>query len=260
MIKLDRAICIFDLEATGTNVLEDRIVDICVLRREPDGTETVFSSLVNPGVPIPPEASAIHHITDEMVADQPRLSDLAPKIHEIFKDADLSGFNASKYDIPLLSAEFKRFGGEWPGPNKRVVDSFTIFARKERRDLTAAYKFYCGKDLTGAHRAEADVRATAEILWAQVEKYADLPKDVAGIEAWCNQIDPSRVDQEGKFVWKNGEAVFGFGNKHKGKSIREVVRSDRGYMQWMIEKGNFSGDVIRICREALEGKFPEKKA
>ncbi len=259
MIKLDRAICIFDLEATGTNVLEDRIVDICVLRREPDGSESLFSSLVNPGVPIPPEASAIHHITDEMVADQPRLSDLAPKIQEIFKDADLSGFNASKYDIPLLSAEFKRFGGEWPGPNRRVVDSFTIFARKERRDLTAAYKFYCGKDLTGAHRAEADVRATAEILWAQVEKYADLPKDVAGIEAWCNQIDPSRVDQEGKFVWKNGEAVFGFGNKHKGKSIREVVRSDRGYMAWMIEKGNFSGDVIRICREALEGKFPEKK-
>jgi len=259
-MKLDRAICIFDLEATGTNVLEDRIVDICVLRREPDGTETVFSSLVNPGVPIPPEASAIHHITDEMVADQPRLSDLAPKILEIFKDADLSGFNAAKYDIPLLSAEFKRFGGEWPGQNRRVVDSFTIFARKERRDLTAAYKFYCGKDLTGAHRAEADVRATAEILWAQVERYADLPKDVAGIEAWCNQIDPSRVDQEGKFVWKNGEAVFGFGNKHKGKSIREVVRADRGYMQWMIEKGNFSGDVIRICREALEGKFPEKKA
>lgn len=259
MIKLDRAICIFDLEATGTNVLEDRIVDICILRREPDGSETVFTSLVNPGVPIPPEATAIHHISDEMVKDQPRLSDLAPKILEMFKDADLSGFNAAKYDIPLLTAEFKRFGAEWPEAGKRVVDSFTIFQRKERRDLTAAYKFYCGKDMTNAHRAEADVRATAEILWAQIERYTDLPIDVAGIEAWCNQIDPSRVDVEGKFVWKNGEAAFGFGNKHKGKTIREVVRADRGYFSWMIEKGNFSADVVRICKEALEGKFPEKK-
>ncbi len=259
MIKLDRSLCVFDLEATGTNVLEDRIVDICVLRREPDGSETVFSSLVNPGVPIPPEASAIHHITDAMVQDQPRLSDLAPKILAIFKDADLSGFNAARYDIPLLAAEFKRFGVDWPEAGKRVVDSFAIFARKERRDLSAAYKFYCGKELTGAHRAEADTRATAEILWAQAERYPDLPQDVAGLEAWCNQIDPSRVDSDGKFVWKNGEAAFGFGNKHKGKTLREVVRADRGYFAWMIEKGNFSADVVRICREALEGKFPEKK-
>jgi len=260
MIKLDRPLCIFDLEATGVNPLEDRIVDVCVLRKNPDGTETVFSSLVNPGVPIPPEASAIHKITDDMVRDQPRMIDLAPKLLEIFAGADLGGFNAAKYDIPLLAAELKRCGIDWPAAGSRVVDSFVIFARKERRDLTAAYKFYCGKDLTGAHRAEADVRATAEIMWAQVEKYADLPKDVAGLEAFCNQIDPSRVDQEGKFVWKNGEAAFGFGNKHKGKTLREVVRSDRGYLQWMVEKGNFSADVQRICREALDGIFPVKKA
>jgi DNA polymerase-3 subunit epsilon len=259
MIKLDRPICIFDLEATGTNVLEDRIVDVCVLRREPDGTETVFSSLVNPGVPIPPEASAIHHITDDMVADQPRMADLAPKLLEIFSGADLSGFNAARYDIPLLTAELKRVGIDWSAAGRRVVDSFVIFTRKERRDLTAAYKFYCGKDLTGAHRAEADVRATAEILWAQVERYPDIPQDVAGLEAWCNQVDPSRVDAEGKFIWKSGEAAFGFGNKHKSKTLREVVRTDRGYISWMIEKGNFSADVVRICRDALEGKFPEKK-
>ena len=259
MIKLDRPICIFDLEATGVNVLEDRIVDVCVLRREPDGTETVFSSLVNPGVPIPPEASAIHHITDDMVADQPRMADLAPKLLEIFAGADLSGFNAARYDIPLLTAELKRVGVDWPGTGRRVVDSFVIFSRKERRDLTAAYKFYCGKDLTGAHRAEADVRATAEILWAQAERYPDIPQDVAGLEAWCNQVDPSRVDADGKFVWKSGEAAFGFGNKHKSKTLREVVRTDRGYISWMIEKGNFSADVVRICREALDGKFPVKK-
>ena len=260
MMKLDRPLCVFDLEATGVDVMQDRIVDVCIVRYEADGTQSVFSSLVNPGIPIPPEATAIHKISDAMVASEPSLKDLAPKLLEILDGADLAGFNAARYDIPLLSNEFKRAGFEWALTGKRIVDAFTIFQRKERRDLTAAYKFYCGKDLTGAHRAEADVRATAEILFAQVEHYADLPKDVAGLDAFCSAVDPSRVDADGKFVWKNGEAAFGFGNKHKGKTLREVVALDRGYITWMVEKGNFSADVVRICRECLEGKFPVKKA
>ncbi len=259
MINLDRPLCVFDLEATGTDVQQDRIVEICVLRREIDGREILFSSLVNPGVPIPAEASEIHHITNEMVAHQPRFADLVSPVLKIFEGADLSGFNAAKYDIPLLSAEFKRAGVDWPGPNRRVIDSFTIFSRKERRNLSAAYQFYCGKDLSGAHRAEADVRATAEILWAQVDRYPDLPKDAAGLDAWCAQSDPNRVDPDGKFIWKNGDAVFGFGNKHRGKTLQEVLMTDRGYFNWMIEKGNFNADVVRICREALLGKFPVKK-
>ena len=260
MMKLDRPLCVFDLEATGTDVNADRIVDVCILRREPDGTETVFSSLVNPGVPIPPEATAIHHISDAMVAAEPTIKDLAPRLLELFEGADIGGFNAVKYDIPLLTNELRRAGFDFPLGGKRIADSFTIFQRKERRDLTAAYKFYCGKDLSGAHRAEADVRATAEILFAQVERYADLPKDMAGLDAFCSAIDPSRVDADGKFVWKNGEAAFNFGNKHKGKTLREVIASDRGYISWMVDKGNFSADVVRICREALEGTFPAKKA
>jgi DNA polymerase-3 subunit epsilon len=259
-MKLDRPLCVFDLEATGTDVMQDRIVDVCVVRYEPDGTESTFSSLVNPGVPIPPEATAIHKITNEMVASEPTIKDLAPKLLEIFHEADIGGFNATKYDIPLLTNELKRAGFDWPLAGKRVADSFTIFQRKERRDLTAAYKFYCKKDLSGAHRAEADVRATAEILFAQVEHYPDLPKDMAGLDAFCNAVDPSRVDADGKFVWKSGEAAFGFGNKHKGKTLREVVAQDKGYISWMVDKGNFSADVVRICREALQGKFPEKKA
>ncbi len=259
MIKLERALCVFDLEATGVDTAQDRIVDICVLRAEPDGRETVFSSLVDPGVPIPPEATAIHKITDAMVRGQPTIKDLAPRLLELFEGADISGFNAVKYDVPLLTIELKRAGYDWPLAGKRFADSFTIFARKERRDLTSAYKYYCGKDLTGAHRAEADVRASLEVLCAQVERYPDLPKDMAGLDAFCAAVDPSRVDAEGKFVWKNGEATFGFGNKHKGRTLREVVTQDRGYVDWMVSKGNFSADVIRICREALTGKFPEKK-
>lgn len=260
MMKLDRPLCVFDLEATGTDVNQDRIVDVCVIRHDPDGKETVFSSLVNPGLPIPPEATAIHKITDAMVASEPTMKDLAPRLLDIFEGADIAGFNAAKYDIPLLTNELKRAGFDFPMTGRRVADSFTIFQRKERRDLTAAYKFYCKKDLTGAHRAEADVRATAEILFAQVEHYSDLPKDMAGLDAFCNAVDPSRVDADGKFVWKNGEAAFGFGNKHKGKTLKEVISLDRGYINWMVDKGNFSPDVIRICREALEGNFPQKKA
>jgi DNA polymerase-3 subunit epsilon len=259
-MKLDRPLCVFDLEATGTDVMQDRIVDVCVVRYETDGTDKTFSSLVNPGIPIPPEATAIHKITDEMVASEPTVKDLAPRLLDIFEGADISGFNAARYDIPLLTNELKRAGFDFPLTGRRIVDSFTIFQRKERRDLTAAYKFYCGKDLTGAHRAEADVKATAEILFAQVERYADLPKDMAGLDAFCNAVDPSRVDADGKFVWKGGEAAFGFGNKHKGKTLREVVAQDRGYINWMVDKGNFSADVVRICREALEGNFPAKKA
>jgi len=260
MMKLDRPLCVFDLEATGTDPLNDRIVDVCVLRLEPGGKETLFQSLVDPCVKIPPEATAIHKITDAMVSGQPTIKDLAPKLLDVFEGADISGFNAVKYDVPLLNAELKRAGYEWPLAGRRMADSFTIFARKERRDLTAAYKFYCGKDLSGAHRAEADVRAAAEVLFAQVERYADLPKDMAGLDAFCTQVDASRVDAEGKFVWRNGEAAFGFGNKHKGKTLRDVVAADRGYIHWMVDKGNFSADVIKICKDALAGVFPVKKS
>lgn len=261
-MKLSRPLAVFDLEATGTNPLEDRVVDVCVLILSPDGKETAFSSLVNPGMPIPPESTAVHKITDAMVADAPCFADLAPKLLEVFQGADLCGFNALKYDIPLLAAEFGRVGHAWPGEGRGVVDAFVIFARKERRDLSAAYKFFCGKDLSGAHRAEADTRATAEIFKAQLERYPDLPREVNELSAWCVKRDANdnRVDAEGKFVWRNCEPAFNFGNKHKGKSLREVVRKDPGYISWMIEKGSFNAEVIALCRGALEGRFPTKKA
>jgi DNA polymerase-3 subunit epsilon len=258
-MKLDRPLCVFDLEATGVDPANDRIVDISIVRREPDGAETSLSSLVDPQVPIPPESTAIHKITDAMVSGQPTLKELVPRILTILDGADLCGYNLLKYDVPLLAAEFKRAGFDLPMEGRRIADSYVIFTRKEKRDLSAAYKFFCGKDLSGAHRAEADARATVEILFAQVEHYADLPKDMAGLSAFCTQVDANRVDAEGKFVWRNGEPTFSFGNKHRGKSLRDVIKADRGYIEWMIGKGNFGAEVIKICKDALAGVYPVKK-
>jgi len=259
-MKTDRALIFFDLEATGVSVSDDRIVDIAMIRKQPDGTQDSLTSLVNPGVPIPKEATAIHHITDAMVAGAPTIKELAPRIIEFMGEADLGGFNILKYDLPLLSAEFRRAGYELILEGRRIADAFAIFQKMEPRNLTAAYKIYCGKPLENAHRAEADARASFEIFEAQLGHYPALPQDIAGISAFCMAArDANSVDRDGKFVWREGEVVFGFGGKHRGKTLREVVRADRGYINWMIEKANFGSDVTKLCRDALDGNFPTRK-
>ncbi|MBI3551288.1 MAG: 3'-5' exonuclease [Elusimicrobia bacterium] len=256
-MKQDRPLVIFDLEATGVSPLEDRIVDIALIRRQPGGGEEVFSSLVNPGLPIPKDAVAVHHITDEMVKDAPSLKELAPKILQFLEGADLGGFNVLKYDIPLLANELKRAGFELPLEGRRVVDAFSIYQKKEPRNLAAAYQLYCGKAIANAHRAEADARATLEILDAQLSHYPDLPQEMGALSAFCAPRDA--VDREGKFVWRNGEVVFGFGGKHRGKTLREVAKADRSYINWMIDKGSFSAEVVKLCQAALSGELPVRK-
>lgn len=255
-MKTDRPLVFFDLEATGVSPLDDRIVDIALIRRGPDGAEDSFCSLVNPGVPIPKDAVAIHHITDEMAASAPSLKELAPKILGFIGTADLGGFNILKYDVPLLQTELKRAGFELKLEGRRLVDAFAIYQKMEPRNLGAAYKLYCGKSIENAHRAEADARASFEVFDAQLKRYAELPQDADGIAAFCAPKDA--VDREGKFVWRNGEVVFGFGGKHRGKTLREVVATDRSYINWMVDKGSFSADVVKLCRDALMGSLPAR--
>jgi DNA polymerase-3 subunit epsilon len=252
----DRPLVFFDLEATGISALDDKIVDICLLKKFPDGKEELFSSLVNPGVPIPREAVAIHHITDEMVATAPTIKDLAIKILDFIEGADIGGFNILKYDLPMLTAELKRAGFELKLEGRRLVDAFTIFQKMEPRNLGAAYKFYCGKVMDSAHRAEVDTRASLAVFEAQAARYEALPKDMAGIASFCSSRDAKAVDAEGKFVWRNGEAAFNFG-KHRTLTLREVAARDRSYIEWLMRAERTTPELARICKDALEGKFPK---
>lgn len=259
MISQDKPLVFFDLEATGTNALVDRIVDIALVKRLPDGTDVAFSSLINPGSPIPKESSDIHHITDDMVAAAPKFGEVAPAILEFIGDADLGGYNVLKYDIPLLQAELRRVGYDLPMEKRRVVDAFVIFSRMEPRTLTAAYKMYCGKPLPEAHRAEPDARAALEVLLGQAAKYAELPKTVAGLAEFCNAKDPKNVDSQGKFVWRNGEAAFNFG-KHRSTLLREICQKDPGYVRWLMGAEQTTPELAKLCAEALAGNFPKQKA
>ena len=256
MIAQDRALVFFDLEATGVSPLEDRIIEACFLRREPDGRESVFASLVNPGRPIPPDATEVNRITNAMVAGCPTFKDLAPQILALLADADLAGFNILGFDIPLLAAEIARAGMLPNNPTRRrILDAYLIFHRREPHSLAGAARLYCGLELGAeAHRAEVDVRATAAVLDDQVERYADLGRDVAGVAEWLGKKDPRFVDKDGKFRWSNGEAVFAFG-KHTGKTLRAVAAGERGHLEWML-RASFSGEVVAIVKKALAGEYP----
>lgn len=233
MLNLKRPLAFFDLETTGVNVAQDRIVEISVIKLNPDGTEDTLTELVNPGVPIPAEAAAVHGISNEKVADKPTFKQIAPKIKEFIGDSDLSGFNCLKFDVPLLVEEFLRNEEDFEMKNRKVVDVQNIFHKMEQRTLVAAYKFYCNGDLTDAHSAEADTRATLEVLKAQVEKYDELEGDVEMLHDFSKR--GNAVDFAGHIIENSqGEAVFNFG-KNKGKSVVEVLKTNPGYYSWMMD-------------------------
>ncbi len=257
-MKLDKPIVFFDLETTGISIAEDRVVDIAMVKRLPSGEEEFFESLVDPGVPIPPEASAIHNITDDMVRGAPSFTDLSPKLLGFFADCDLGGFGIVKFDVPVLSAEFRRAGFRWVIDGRRIIDALTIFHRMEPRNLGAALKFYCGKPLDGAHRASADTRAAEAVFWAQLERYPGLPKDIEGLSAYCGHREFRGVDPECKFVWRNGKASFNFG-KFRMVALEDVARREPSYLEW-LSRDKASPELARICREALQGRFPDKPA
>lgn len=212
---------------------QDRIVEISIIKLNPDGSEEVFTELVNPGMPIPTESAEIHRITDEKVADKPTFKEQAETIKAFIGDADLSGYNCLKFDVPLLMEEFLRNDVDFSMKNRKVVDVQNIFHKMEQRTLVAAYKFYCDGDLTNAHSAEADTRATLEVLKAQVEKYEDLDGNVEMLSDFSKR--GNSVDFAGHIVeGENGEPLFNFG-KNKGKPVVEVLKTNPGYYGWMMD-------------------------
>lgn len=236
MLNLHKPICFFDLETTGINVGKDRIVEISVLKVYPNGNKESKTLRVNPGIPIPGEASAVHGITDADVANEPSFKEIAPQIWEMIKDADLAGYNSNRFDVPLLAEEFLRNEFDFDLERHRLVDVQVIFFKKEPRDLTSAYRFYCDKSLENAHSAAADVEATYEIFKAQIEKYNDLENDIRFLSEFTSQ--QKNADLAG-FIGYNekNEEIFNFG-KYKGQKVTEVFAKDLGYYSW-IQNADF---------------------
>lgn len=231
-LQLKRPICFFDLETTGINITKDRIVEISILKVHPNGKEERHTWRVNPTIPIPPETTAVHGISDADVADKPTFNQLAKEVHNLIKDADLAGFNSNRFDIPLLAEELLRAEIDFDMKNKLAVDVQTIFHKMEQRNLSAAYKFYCGKSLENAHSADADTEATYEVLKAQVARYDALENDIPFLAEFSSR---RKFADFAGFITFNakGEECFSFG-KHKGKSVVDVLQNEPGYFGWLL--------------------------
>lgn len=235
-LKLHKPLCIFDLETTGINVGKDRIVEICILKVNPDSSRESKTWIVNPEMKIPAEASAVHGIYDEDVKDAPTFREIAPKIMEMISGSDLGGFNSNRFDVPLLAEELLRAEIDFDLDKFRLIDAQTIYHKMEPRNLSAAYNFYCGKTLENAHSAEADVLATFEVLDAQVGKYDEIPDDVAGLSAFSHH--KKFADLAGMIHFDDeDQEVFAFG-KYKGQRVKDVFQKDLGYYGW-IQNADF---------------------
>lgn len=231
-LQLRRPICFFDLETTGINVATDRIVEISVLKVFPNGNKESHTWRVNPEMPIPKESSDIHHITDEMVANEPTFKELAPQVYALLKDSDLGGFNSNRFDIPLLAEELLRAEVDFDLKKSLSVDVQTIFHKMEKRTLEAAYKFYCDKSLENAHSAAADTQATYEVLLSQLERYSELENDVASLAEFS--AHKQFADFAGYIGYnKDGLEQFNFG-KHKGTLVTDVLENEPGYFGWLL--------------------------
>lgn len=252
-----RAIVFFDLETTGTEKMLDRIVEIAAVAVPPEGPLRVFDRRVNPGVKIPSEAAAIHGISDADVAEAPLFREIAPVLLAFLGDADLAGYNVRAFDVPLLVKEFERAGVPFSLEGRRIVDMQTIFFKKEPRDLSAALRFFAGREHAGAHGALADVVAAVEVLAGQLRRYPDLPRTLNGLQEFSSPAEGRWVDPDKRFLWRDGEAVFAFGNL-KGKSLALVAETKPEYLDWMI-RGDFPEPAKQIARDARRGIFPKKR-
>lgn len=254
-LKLIRPLVVFDIESTGVSPRKDRIIELAAIKLMPNGEEISKCWLMNPSVPIPPETTAIHGISDEIVKDCPTFADKAKEIFEFFRDCDLSGFNADRFDIPCLEEEFARVGMAFAPSARKHVDVQRIYHKKEPRDLSAAVRFYLGRNHDGAHGAEADTRATLEVLKAQMAKYTDLPQTVDEMDEYLVPHDPLNADRAGTLRWKDGELTINFGKK-KGESLKKLLLNEPNYLKWIL-KGDFDTEVRMIIKDLLDnGRLP----
>ncbi len=258
--ELDRPIVFFDLETTGLSVVSDRIVEMAAVKVTPEGSQDERVRRFNPEMPIPPEATKVHKITDEDVADEPPFRSRAKSLAKFLGTCDLAGFNIRRYDLPLLMAEFRRAGVPFEVGDRRLVDVQIIFHREERRDLTAAAKFYLGSEHKDAHMALGDIRTTVAVLTAQLEKYEGLPRDINKLHGYCDEYAPFESEFDRWFSKAaNGALVFRRG-KHRGTPLDEVARITPDYLAWMIGLEDIDTEVLGAVKAAWGRHDPNQTA
>jgi DNA polymerase-3 subunit epsilon len=254
-LQLSKPIVFLDLETTGVDIAKDRIIEIALVKIKTDGTKEVKRKLINPEMPIPPQATAVHGISDEMVSNAPTFKQAANEIIQFIKGCDLSGYNSNRFDIPMLAEEILRSGIEWDMEQVKLLDVQKIFHMMEQRTLSAAYKFYCNKELEGAHSAEVDATATWEVLQSQILRYPQLGNT---LESILKVIGEEKVvDYSRRFIFENDVEIFNFG-KHKGKPVEEVLRTEPQYYDWMM-KGDFSLHTKQKLTEILNRSLLKKR-
>jgi DNA polymerase III subunit epsilon len=255
-LKLKRSLAFLDLETTGINIATDRIVEISVLKISPEGKEEWMISRINPEMPIPPASTAIHGITDEDVASSPSFREIAKKLAAFLEGCDLAGYNALKFDIPVLAEEFLRINVDFNFRNRRYIDVQVIFFKKEQRTLSAAYKFYCDKTIVNAHSSKADTEATYEVLKSQLDMYSDLENDVEKLSDFS--AHNASADFVGRIIYdENGVEIFNFG-KHKGKKVEQVFRDEPAYYSWIMN-GDFPLYTKKVITEIKLRDFGKVK-
>ena len=257
-LVLERPLVFFDIESTGTNPYRDRIVEIAVIKVMPDGSREDVVRRINPCMPIPAGASAVHGIYDADVADCPTFDVVAHNLYKYLEGCDLAGYNIVKFDVPMLQEEFKRCGLELSMKERKLIDVFNIFCRLYPRNLSAAYKFFCDGDLEDAHSALADTDATVAVLFGQLAKHPELPREMAGLAEFSAARDADFVDSEGRLKFSGDEVVINFG-KNSGRRLRDLASEDPGFLRWML-RSDFSDEVKKVIQNALAGEFPTRKA
>lgn len=251
-LQLEKPLAIFDLEATGLNITKERIVQIAILKINPDGSEEKFESLINPEIHISEEVTKIHGIKNEDVANAPTFKEISEKIIAFIENADLAGYNSNKFDIPLLAEELLRVGSSFDISTKKFIDVQNIFHKMEQRTLVAALKFYCNQELVNAHDAMSDTTATWEVLKAQLERYPELEGNIDFLSKFTK--NGNTIDFAGRLAYNDkNEPIYNFG-KHKGKTVKEVNRLEPGYYSWFISpQTDFPLYTKQKLKEIMEG-------
>ena len=251
-ISLDRPLIFLDLESTGLRVDTDRIIETAIIRLSPNGDVTERVRRFNPEIPIPSEATAVHGISDQDVADEPPFSARAKSLLQLLEPCDLAGFNLRRFDLPMLLSEFRRSGLTFDVGDRKIIDIQMIFHREEPRDLGAAVRFYLNRELEDAHSAMADIRATAAILSAQLEQYPDLPRDLEELNLYCDQVRPFETEVDRWFLSTEERGPIFRRGKHRDRPLQEVAQDEADYLRWMLSADDMDEGVKDVVRAALD--------